>query len=186
MEWYVPIVIFLARIADVSIGTLRTIVMLQGYRLPAALLGSVEVMIWVLAAGWAIKFINEGHWWAIAGYAGGFSTGILVGLWLENKIALGYRMVRIVCTDSEAHAPKHLREAGFRVTTVDGWGEESEVDIAFVVIRRRDLERLRSTLAEVAPGAFVTVERVDRPSGAGFDPPMRSRRMRVLQQQIRK
>lgn len=186
MEWYIPIVIFFARIADVSIGTLRTIVMLQGYRVPAACLGFLEVVIWVLAAGWAIKFINDGHWLAIVGYAGGFSTGILVGLWLEDKIALGYRMVRIVCTDSEAHAPQHLRDAGFRVTTVDGWGAQAEVDIAFVVIRRRDLQRLRSTLAEVAPGAFVTVERVDRPTGAEFDSPVRSRRMRMLQQHIRK
>ncbi|MEO1715468.1 MAG: DUF5698 domain-containing protein [Planctomycetota bacterium] len=184
MEWYIPFLIFLARIGDVSIGTVRTMLMLQGYRLTAASLGVIEVTIWVLAVAGVVTNLTEPT--AIAGYALGFGTGVYVGVWIEDKLALGYRMVRIVCTEESVHLPDHLREKGFRVTQVNGKGREAHVHIAFTVIKRKELAQLRHAVAEVAPKAFVTVERVDRHEGASFGDVRAIRRRRLLRQHVRK
>lgn len=184
MEWYIPLLIFVARIGDVSIGTVRTMLMLQGYRLVAACLGVIEVTIWVLAVGGVVTNLTEPA--AIAGYALGFGAGVYIGIWIENQLALGYRMVRIICTEENVHLPDRLRDRGFRVTQVDGRGREAHVHIAFTVIRRKQLADLRVAVAEVAPKAFVTVERVDRPEGASFGDVRVLRRRRLLRQHVRK
>jgi uncharacterized protein YebE (UPF0316 family) len=184
MAWFIPPLIFCARICDVSIGTVRTMLMLQGYRLPASLLGCVEVTIWVLAVSGVLKYLDEPL--AIIAYAAGFGTGVYIGVWIENRLALGYRMVRIVCGDDTVHLPDHLRAKGYRVTQVDGRGREAHVHIVFAVIRRRELPTLRQAVAEVAPGAFVTVERVDRPTGSNFGEASAQRGPRGVLQHLRK
>ncbi len=186
MAWYIPFLIFLGRIGDVSVGTFRTILMLAGYRHWAALLGVLEVAIWVLVAGKAIQYVQQGHLGAVVGYACGFGTGVLVGMWLEDKIALGFRIVRVVCTEDNAHVPERLRALGYRVTQITGRGRDAAVDIAFLVLRRRELPKLNDALAEIAPTAFVTVERVEKPRGAGFGEVAQRGRFNVLRQQVRK
>ena len=84
MAWYIPLLIFLARIGDVSIGTVRTMLMLQGFRLIAAILGVVEVTIWVLAVGGVVTNLTEPA--AIAGYALGFGAWFYLGLFLDDKL----------------------------------------------------------------------------------------------------
>src|SRR5690606_24011260 len=84
MPWFIPILIFFARICDVSIGTVRTILVLGGYRITSALLGAIEVVNWVLAVGGAIRYLTEPS--ALIAYAGGFATGVLVGMTIEEKL----------------------------------------------------------------------------------------------------
>ncbi|MCA9319888.1 MAG: DUF2179 domain-containing protein, partial [Planctomycetes bacterium] len=79
------LVIFLARIGDVSIGTLRTILVFRGRSIPAAVLGFFEVLIWITAAGQVIR--NLDAWYLTIAYAGGFAMGNIVGIWLESKLA---------------------------------------------------------------------------------------------------
>jgi hypothetical protein len=137
MPWYIPLLIFIARIGDVSIGTVRTILVLSGYRVTSALLGAVEVMIWVLAVGGVIRYLNNPL--ALLGYAGGFAAGVLVGMTIEEKLALGYRLVRIITPrrwegagdrfpGEEGPAPvglaAALRRSGFRATRIEGEGPE--------------------------------------------------------------
>ena len=78
MPWYIPLVIFAARVGDVSIGTVRTIMMINGSRLGSAILGALEVTIWVLAVGGVLKYLPNP--WAVLGYAAGFGTGVFVGM----------------------------------------------------------------------------------------------------------
>ncbi len=163
MEWYIPVMIFCARICDVSIGTMRMMLVVGGHRWISALLGFFEVIIWIFAAGFAIRYLDEPI--AIIAYAGGFSSGVLIGMLIESRLAFGLRMVRIISTDAGVHVADRLRDAGFRVTRVEGSGRTGAVEISFLVIRRRALDEVRRLVMSIAPDAFVTVERVDRASG---------------------
>lgn len=163
IAWYIPVLIFLARICDVSVGTIRTIIVMSGHQFIAALLGFVEVTIWVFAVAGALKYLSEPI--AVVSYAGGFAAGVLVGMWLEERIALGYRVVRIISRNGEINLAEKLRERGHRVTRVRGEGREGPVEIDFLVIRRRQLGQVRRFIAEHAPQAFYTVGRVERPGG---------------------
>lgn len=163
MVWYIPVLIFFARICDVSLGTVRMMLVVSGHRWISAGLGFFEVMIWVFAVGGAIKYLDQPL--AVLGYAGGFAAGVLVGMFIEDQLAFGLRMVRVISTDKTINVADKLRDAGYRVTRVDGSGKSGPVEIAFLVVRRRKLDEVRDVIREVAPEAFVTVERVDRASG---------------------
>lgn len=166
MAWYIPLLIFCARICDVSIGTVRTMLVIAGHRFISAILGFLEVIIWVLAVGGALAYLTNPF--ALMGYAGGFATGVLIGMTIEERLALGYRMVRVISTRSDLDVSASLREKGYRVTRVDGRGRSGPVEIAFLVVRRKRLQEVMNILTEVNPEAFITIERVDRPSGGDF------------------
>ena len=163
MPWFIPLLIFIARIGDVSIGTVRTVFVISGYRKVAVVLGFFEVLIWVMAVGGVMKYLPNP--WAVIGYAGGYATGILVGMTVEDKIALGLRMIRVINPDQDTHVANLLRDRGFRVTRIDGSGQRGPVEVSFLVIPRKRLGELRDIIAELAPRAFITVERVDRADG---------------------
>lgn len=159
MPWYIPILIFLARICDVSLGTLRTLLMITGHRFLAVVFGVAEVTVWILAVGGVMSYLS--HPMAVVGFAGGFGVGVLTGMLLEEKLALGYRMVRVISNLPTIDISSLLRAEGFRVTRVDGSGMSSPVEIAFLVIPRKQLPHVRKLLKEHAPEAFHSVERVD-------------------------
>ena len=159
MPWSIPFLIFFARVFDVSLGTLRTLLMITGHRALAALLGVVEVTVWIFAVGGAVKYLS--HPWAVVGYASGFGVGVLVGMMLEEKLALGYRMVRVISNRADVDVATLLRDEGYRVTRVNGSGMSGPVEISFLVIRRKQLPQLQKLMKERLPEAFFSVERVD-------------------------
>lgn len=164
MVWYLPILIFVARICDVSVGTLRSVFVISGYRKIAVILGFFEVLIWVLAVGGVLKHLTNPF--AVIAYAGGYAAGIMVGMTVEDRIALGLRMIRVINPDQGVHVATLLRQHGFRVTRLEGSGQKGPVEVSFLVIPRKKLPEVRALLSEHAPAAFVTVERVDRAGGA--------------------
>lgn len=168
MPWFVPILIFFGRICDVSLGTFRTILVANGHKHLAAFLGFFEVIIWALAASGAIIYVQQGSVSALLAYGAGFACGVLVGMTIEERVALGYRVVRVISMQHNGSLCGTLRNRDWRVTRVDGSGRDGPVEIAFLVIKRRQMKDLVRTLKEIAPDAFVTVERVDRPVGANF------------------
>lgn len=170
MAWYIPLLIFVARIADVSIGTVRMILVVSGARYLSAALGAIEVIIWILAVGGAIKFLHNPY--ALAAYATGFATGVLVGMEIESRIALGFRVVRVINSNLAVSVTQHLRAQDFRVTRVEGSGRDGPVEIAFTVVRRRRLKAALAAVNQVAPNAFVTIERADRPVGGNLANPV--------------
>lgn len=167
MAWYIPPLIFLARICDVSLGTMRLILLIQGSRWWAALLGFWEVVIWALAVGGMVSFLHQPL--ALAAYAGGFAVGTLTGSTIEHRIALGFRLIRVINADLERNVSSTLREHDYRVTRIEGTGRSGPVEIAFLVVRRRVLNDALALIERIAPEAFVTVERADRASGAAFE-----------------
>lgn len=164
MLWYIPILIFLARICDVSLGTVRTVFVVSGYRRLSVVLGFLEVLIWVMAIGGVMKNLTEPL--AVIAYAGGYATGILVGMTVEDKIAIGLRMIRVINPDPDVHVAALLRERGIRTTRIEGSGQNGPVEVSFTVVRRKRVPEIRRILLEHAPKAFITIERVDRADGA--------------------
>lgn len=166
MEWWLPILIFFARICDVSIGTVRMILMIQGHKYVAAGLGFVEVMVWALAVGGVISQLSNPI--ALVSYGAGFATGTLVGMKIEELIAIGHRIVQVINVHKGVNLSKELRERDYRVTRIEASGRDGPVEIAHLVVRRRNLGKLLAMVEELAPKSFVSVERVDRAQGEFF------------------
>jgi uncharacterized protein YebE (UPF0316 family) len=151
-----PLVIFLLRIVDVSLATTRMLLAMRGQRVLVPVIGFFEVMIWLFAAGSAIQYLDSPlH---VIGYAGGFAAGNAVGLWVEEKLALGLVTVRIISEHGGVEAADALRAAGFGVTEFAGQGRHGIVEVVYTVARRADTRRIIALVDEWAPDSFVTVE----------------------------
>jgi uncharacterized protein YebE (UPF0316 family) len=162
--------IFVARIMDVSLGTVRTIVVFRGRRLLAAAIGFVEIVIWVLAAGQVLK--NLDAWYLIVAYAGGFGAGNYIGIWLEAKLAIGREMVSAISFRADGGLARLLRERGFRAIDVDAdMGRGPPVDLVITVTRRRRVPELLHTILEADPEAQYSISDI-KMAHEGFDPAM--------------
>lgn len=154
------------------------IFVIAGWSWRASVLGFVEVLIWALAVGGLINYIT--HPLALLAYAGGFATGNLVGMKIEQRLALGIRIVRIVNRDATRALSRELRERGYRVTKVEGEGRDGPVEISFAVVKRRALEDLMELVAEIAPEALVTIERAEHASASALASGLQHRRFTWL------
>lgn len=158
------LMIFLLRILDVPIGTLRVMYMVRGDRLRAVPLAFVESLVWVFAISQIFKHLdNKAN---MVGFAAGFAAGTLVGMTLERWIASGHVLVRVISDKAQGNGlAQAIRSAGFGVTAVSGEGREGAQSILFVVaLRRRGRELLELVKREDAE-AFVTVDPVQTAIG---------------------
>jgi uncharacterized protein YebE (UPF0316 family) len=163
MDWHTPLLIFLARICDVSVGTMRIVAVTRGRKIMAAFLGFFEVTIWLLAASQIfanMANIRE-NLLNVAAYGMGFSMGTLAGMAIEEKLAIGHLMVRIVTQEAGASVAAFLRQQGFVITEVEASGALGPHELCFALISRRDLTRLLDLLRQHNPRAVVTVENVE-------------------------
>ncbi len=157
MIWVVlPILIFLAGLVYVSLGTLRIIFVARGRRFLSPLLGFFEVAVWLIAISQVIGSVSNVA--AYIAYAAGFAVGNYVGILLEEKMALGVLVVRIIVTSSDDILRSRLTEAGFGVTSVDGKGSKGDVKLIFTIVRRKDLEQVTKIIEESHSNAFYSVE----------------------------
>lgn len=151
-----PLVIFLLRIVDVSLATTRMLLAVRNQKLLVPLIGFVEVLVWLFAAGNAIRFLDSPlH---VVGYAAGFAAGNIVGLWVEEKLALGLATVRIISAHGGVELADALRDQGFGVTEFAGQGREGPVEVVYTVAKRSQIRRIMDEVKVWDPGAFVTVE----------------------------
>ncbi len=161
-DWFVwvilPVLIFLARIIDVSLGTMRIIFTSRGLRKLAPLLGFIEVFIWIIATSQLVKHAQSVV--AYLGYAAGFAAGNYVGMYLENRLALGTVTLRAIIRRDPAELIERLHDSGFGITIVDGQGSTGEVKIIYTTIKRRDLPAVTAIFHETLPGAFLSIEEV--------------------------
>jgi len=151
-----PLLIFGLRIVDVSMSTMRILLSVRGHKMYTPLIGFFEVMIWVFAVGNAIRYLDSPM--HLLGYAGGFATGNLVGLWIEERLAIGWASVRIVSTHAGVEMAEAMRDAGFGVTEFGAQGKNGRVEVIYTVCARRDIERAIIVAQQWDPQAFITVE----------------------------
>jgi len=158
MQILIPFLIFLARVSDVTIGTIRIIVVSRGVRLLAAFLGFFEVMIWPIAIRQIMQ--NLDNVFNYIAYAAGFATGNYVGVSVERKLTVGNLMVRVAVKEDASDIIASLRSAGYGVTTVDAQGVKGSIKIVFTVIKKKNLDKVLAIVKKYTPQAFYTVEDV--------------------------
>jgi len=151
--------VFSARVCDVSLGTLRTLMVFRGYRLRSTLIGFGESMIWVAAAGLVLSNLTE--WYMLVAYASGYATGNYVGIWLESKLAMGMELVRVISSEPNVALAKRLREDQFSIVAVDGRGDDGRaIEVLFAVEQRRRLPKLIARIHQADPSAIYTISDV--------------------------
>lgn len=150
-----PLLIFLLRIIDVSLGTTRMLLVVRGARVAAPVIAFFEILIWLMAAGAAVQNLDSPF--HVVAYAGGFAAGTAVGVWAERKLALGISTVQAVSRGSAEALADRLREAGWGVTEISGEGREGRVSIVSTIVRRREVGEVVELMEAEDPDAFVTV-----------------------------
>ncbi|MEM0467494.1 MAG: DUF2179 domain-containing protein [Candidatus Thermoplasmatota archaeon] len=158
-KWVIlPILIFGARLLDVSLGTLRIIFISRGLKYFAPLIAFIEINIWLLAIGQIIQNLNN-IVCSIA-YAAGFAIGNFLGILIEEKISIGFVLVRIITKHDATELVDVLRSQNYGVTTHDAEGIKGPVKIIFAVVRRQDLQKIIQEVEKIHPHAFYSVEDV--------------------------
>jgi uncharacterized protein YebE (UPF0316 family) len=151
------IVIFLARVTDVSMGTMRTISIVQGRTRIAFLLGFIEVSMWLVVISAVIHRIAEKPILGVF-YALGFSTGNVVGIVLERRIAFGHIILRIISPQGGKEIAEKIRKTGHAVTTFQGEGLSGPVTMLYVVCPRKEQNDVVQMVRSIEPDAFYTVD----------------------------
>jgi uncharacterized protein YebE (UPF0316 family) len=167
-----PLGIFLARVADVSLGTIRIISISKGQKYLAPMLGFVEVLIWLIAVSRIMQ--NLGNIICYIAYAGGFATGNFVGLYIEKKLAMGTLLVRTITKKDATELIASLKAEGFGVTSVAASGNTGKVHIIYTAIKRSDLRHVLEMVKTFNPKAFYSIEDLKMVGEAIF-PPKKSR-----------
>jgi len=153
-----PLIIFFARICDVSLGTLRIVFISKGKRNIAPFLGFFELLIWVVVISEVFK--NVSNIVGYLAYAGGYATGSFIGMLIEERIAIGTQLIKVFSSKDVTSLQKCLNDAGFGTTVVDGDGSAGKVKILYTVIDRKTAGRAKKILAEFDPLIFYVIEDV--------------------------
>ena len=150
--------IFLLRLLDQTLGTLRALYVNKGKPLFGAGLGFIESAIWVVAISQVIKDLDDPY--LIIGYALGFASGTIVGSYIESSIGIGDVVIRIFLSkdDNTKNVAKELRANGFGVTIINGEGMQGEVSILWCVAPRKKAKQVLNIVYEINPAAYITTE----------------------------
>ena len=173
-----PILIFLARIGDVSIGTVRIMLISRGKRFLAPCLGFFEMMVWLLAVRQI--FFNMTNWVCYFAFAFGFAAGNFVGILIEEKLAMGLQVIRIITQKDAEALIESMKSFGFGVTVVDGKGAMGKVNVIFTIVKRCDQFKVIELIKQFNPKAFYSIEDIRGVSEGVFPGASRSRFLNLL------
>jgi len=150
------LMIFSLRLADQSLGTMRSLLVAKNKPFYAALIGLVESAIWIVAISQVIKDIYDPV--LIAAYAAGFAAGTILGSYIERIVGVGNIVVRIFSPANSPSVAVALRENGHGVTVINGEGKDGPVKIYWCVIPRRKLKSVLKMIEKINPKAYVTTD----------------------------
>ncbi|MDD5476201.1 MAG: DUF2179 domain-containing protein [Syntrophales bacterium] len=167
----IPLLIFSARIVDVSLGTIRIIYVSRGLKYVSPIVGFFEIMIWLLAIGQIFQNLTNPIYYLA--YALGFASGNFVGIIIEERLAMGRVAVRIITQVEASGLISALRKEGYGVTAVNAEGSMGPVKLIFTIVDRGELEHVVNLVKTFNPKAFFSVEDV-RMAREGIFPPARS------------
>lgn len=154
--YYSAVIIMTLRIMDVSLGTLRTILVIQSRKYAAGTVGFIEVLIWIFAMRYIVEHMDNTI--NLIGYAAGFGLGTILGVAIEQKIGIGHVQVNIIsqkCTDLIAST---LRSNNHGVTILPGEGINGEVSIVSTIINKKGLYKLKEIVNGIDPKVFMNVQ----------------------------
>lgn len=159
VNWVIiPLLIFLARIIDVTLGTLRIVFISKGDKVIAPILGFIEVLIWLVAITQVMQ--NLSNFVSYLAWAAGFATGNFLGLRIEQKLALGQMVVRVITVEPADKLIDRLKGQGYRLTCIDARGTRGKVNLLFMIVKRKKLDTVVRIIRDYNPQAFYSVEDV--------------------------
>lgn len=150
------LLIFSLRIIDVSMGTIRAILVVRNIPKWAALVGFFEVTVWVLAVGKVVAGID--NFWSVIAYSGGFASGTLLGLWIEGKLAFGFVEVMIISREKTGEILQNVREAGYGATQFQAEGYSGVVSPIYIITPRKELKRISQIVKHIDADSFITID----------------------------
>jgi uncharacterized protein YebE (UPF0316 family) len=153
-----PLFICCLRICDVSLDTLRIIFMTKGFKRLAPIIGFFEVLIWIVAITRIMQHLN--NWVCYVAYAGGFGMGNYVGMLLDEKLAIGHQLIRVITRVDASALATALRGAGYGLTASKATGMQGEVGLLFIIVNRKSQKHALEIIQEHNPNAFFTIENI--------------------------
>ena len=153
-----PLLIFLARMCDVTLGTLRNVFISKGLRHIVPVIGFFEVLIWLISIRQIMQHLDNVM--CYVSFAGGFSMGTYVGLKIEARLALGVQVIRIITNQDSMKLIQSLKQEHIGITVIDGQGAMGPVKIIFTIANRKDIEIIRRLINTHNPQAFYSIEDV--------------------------
>lgn len=160
MEWIlVPLLIFVARLIDVSMSTIRIILIVNEKRIAASVLSFLEMFVWLVAVTQTLK--NLSNVMCYIGFAGGFAVGTYIGMLIEKKLSMGIVLIRITTTEKDGHQLiSFLKQRKFRITSVNAEGNFGKTNIIYTVVMRKEMNSVIEVIKQFNPNAFYTVENI--------------------------
>ncbi|MDR2037096.1 MAG: DUF2179 domain-containing protein [Bacteroidales bacterium] len=162
-----PIIVFFARICDVTLGTLRIVFVSKGKKNLAPVLGFFEVFIWIVVISQILKSVD--NFVCYFAYAGGYAAGNFIGMHIEERIAIGVLLIKVFSSKDLVPLQKELSQSGFGTTLIDGDGSVGKVKILYAVINRKAFDKVEKILTGFDPSLFYVIEDV-RSAKAGIFP----------------
>jgi uncharacterized protein YebE (UPF0316 family) len=163
--WITALTIFFLRVSDMTLDTLRVLVVMRGRKAIAWVLGFFQAAIFIVAISSVLSNVN--NILNVVGYAAGFATGNVVGMLIEEWLAIGHTHLSIISSRRGAAIADRLREDGYAVTELSGRGKDGTVTLLNCSVLRKNVDRVRKIINEVDDEAFITAEDV-RPVRRGF------------------
>jgi uncharacterized protein YebE (UPF0316 family) len=155
--WAQALMVFALRATDVSIGTMRTISVVQGKMKLSVCLGFFEVLIWVCGVSQVMAGLAKYPILAVA-YAAGFAMGNGVGILIERAVAMGSVALTIISPGRGSEIADTLRKEGQPLTTLAGEGRDGPVTMIYASVTRRGMRKVLDRARQVDPKLFYSVE----------------------------
>jgi len=163
-----PSLIFLARVCDVTIGTVRIMLLTKGRKILAPILGFIEVLIWLLAIRQIFNHLTNVA--CYLAFAGGFAMGNYVGMLIEERLAIGLDVIRIITKKDAGELIHYLKDEGYGVTSIDAEGTTGKVNVIFTIVNRKEVGKVVKIINKFNPKAFYSVEEIRAVSEGVFPP----------------
>ena len=153
---FLPLLIFISRLCDVSLGTLRHVFISKGFKKIVPFVGFFEVLIWIIVVKQILNSVN--NWVCYLAWSSGFAGGTYVGMIIEERLALGLQVVRIITNNHYEELVAELRKQNHGSTVIDGQGAFGPVKIILTVIERKNLDAVIDLIMKHNPSAFYSIE----------------------------
>jgi uncharacterized protein YebE (UPF0316 family) len=152
-----PVMIFCARIMDVTLDTIRIVMVAKGEKRIAPFLGFFEILIWLIAISTIMKHLD--NWMCYIFYAGGFATGNYIGILIEEKLAVGIVQLQIITGTESGELIDALRSGGYGIThhIAEGGASSKSVSVIYSIVSRNDLDKIAGIIREINPEAFYSI-----------------------------
>lgn len=161
-----PILIFMSRMADVSLGTLRAVLAAKGNKKIVPFIGFFEVLLWLFAISQIMQNLNNVM--CYLAWAGGYAMGSFIGLTIEERLAIGVQIMRIITNQNPDKLTAALTENQFGYTTFNGEGARGPVKMIFTIVKRKEVPKVAALIKEYNPEAFFSVADAKAATGVSY------------------